>query len=261
MNQSQYSMIMTDEVAAHHDQYVENYLTTGVKKMIGKQREVIARRKDGSTFPAALGLAEPQAAGLICGFIRDLTQEKAAQEEIIREQLLNSKIIDASFDGLFVIDQKGIIQRVNKASCRVFGWSQDEFIGQNIKMIMPDGHRENHDQYLSHYMKTGFKKMIGKEREIEARRRDGSTFPCILGLSEVSINGTTQFVGFIRDVTMEKSLLIAQAEREASDSLLFNILPEHIARRLKEDPGHIADQYENTTILFADIGELKSSSV
>jgi PAS domain S-box-containing protein len=89
------NMIMTGDVAANHDQYVENYLATGIKKMIGKQREVIAKRKDGSTFPAALGLAEPQATGLICGFIRDLTDEKAAQAEIIREQLLTSKIIDA----------------------------------------------------------------------------------------------------------------------------------------------------------------------
>eukprot|EP00804_Cyclotella_cryptica_P009057 CCRYP_003157-RD/>CCRYP_003157-RD protein AED:0.08 eAED:0.08 QI:0/0.8/0.83/1/0.6/0.83/6/517/887 len=247
------TMIMTDDVATHHDQYVENYLATGVKKMIGKQREVVAKRKDGSTFPAALGLAEPQAAGLICGFIRDLTQEKAVKEKITREQLLTSKIIDASFDGLFVIDHGGIIQRVNEASCNVFGWSREEFIGQNIKMIMPDGHAENHDRYLSRYVQSGFKRMIGKEREVEARRRDGSTFPCILGLSEVVTNGTTQFVGFVRDVTMQKSLLLAEAEREASDSLLFNILPEHIAYRLKADPSHIADHYDNTTILFADI--------
>ena len=95
--------------------------------------------------------------------------------------------------------------------------------------------------------------MMGKEREVEARRKDGTTFPCILGLSEVLNNGSRQFVGFIKDVTYQKTLLIAEAEREASDSLLFNILPEHIAHRLKADPGHIADHYDNTTILFADI--------
>ncbi|KAL3790495.1 hypothetical protein HJC23_012051 [Cyclotella cryptica] len=245
------SMIMTDDVASHHDQYVENYLATGVKKMIGKQREVTAKRKDGSTFPAALDLAEPQAAGLICGFIRDLTQEKAAQADIIREQLLTSKIIDASFDALFVINDGGIIQQVNKASCNVFGWSREEFVGQNITMIMRDNHADKHDTYLSRFLQSRVKKMIGTEREIEARRRDGSTFPCILGLSEVVTNGTTQFVGFVRDVTIRK--LLAEAEREASDSLLFNILPEHIACRLKADPSHIADHYDNTTILFADI--------
>ncbi|KAL7485174.1 hypothetical protein ACHAW6_010770, partial [Cyclotella cf. meneghiniana] len=245
------SMIMMDDVAARHDKYMDNYLATGIKKMIGKQREVIAKHKDGSTFPAALGLAKPQATGLMCGFIRDLTQEKAAQEEIIREQLLTSKIIDASFDALFVINHRGVIQRVNNASCHVFGWSREEFIGQNINMIMPIGHAKKHDSYLSRYLQSGFKKMIGLEKEIEARRRDGSTFPCILGLSEVVTNDTTLFVGFVRDVTIRK--LLAEAEREASDALLFNILPEHIAYRLKADPSHIADHYDNTTILFADI--------
>jgi len=81
-----------------------------------------------------------------------------------------------------------------------------------------------------------------------------TTFPCILGLSEIDTSdGTKLFVGFLEDITVRKSLLIAEAEREASDNLLHNILPEHIAKRLKQDPSHIADHYENTTILFADI--------
>ena len=95
-------------------------------------------------------------------------------------------------------------------------------------------------------MNTGFKKMIGTQREVEGRKKDGTKFPLILGLAELDSqesNGVTtrQFVGYIRDVTTQKSLLVAEAEREASDSLLHNILPEHIAQRLKIDPGHIAD--------------------
>ena len=74
-------------------------------------------------------------------------------------------------------------------------------------------------------------------------------------------NGVREcFVGFIKDVTVQKSLMIAKAEQEASEELLHNILPEHIAHRLKQvqpegllSPSHIADHYENTTILFADI--------
>ena len=60
---------------------------------------------------------------------------------------------------LFVIDHEGIIQQVNKASCQAFGWTEKEFIGKNISMIMPDGHADKHDNYLSHYLKTGFRKM------------------------------------------------------------------------------------------------------
>jgi PAS domain-containing protein len=123
---------MPDDHAAHHDKYVHNYLRTGIKKMIGTQREVMARRKDGTTFPAALGLAEPQAAGLICGFLRDLTQEKAAEAEIIAKQHFTRKVIDASFDALFVINDRGIIQMVNKQSTKAFGWTPEEFIGKNL---------------------------------------------------------------------------------------------------------------------------------
>jgi PAS domain S-box-containing protein len=143
--------------------------------------------------------------------------------------------------------------QVNKASTKVFGWQEMELLGKNISMIMPEGHSRKHDTYLANYLRTGFKKMIGKQREVEAKRKDGTCFPCILGLSELDTDGPKQFVGFIKDVTVEKSLLVARAEREASDSLLHNILPESIANRLKQDPSHIADHYENTTILFADI--------
>ena len=101
---------------------------------------------------------------------------------------------------------------------------------------------------------TGVKKMIGTQREVEARKKDGSSFPCILGIAELKqFDSQRHYVGFIRDVTLQKSLLLAEAEREASDNLLHNILPKHIAERLKRDPSHIADHFNNTTILFADI--------
>lgn len=249
------SMIMTSDVACHHNRYLENYLRSGIKRMIGTQREVTAQRKDKSTFPCVLGLSQIQDSNLFCGFIRDLSKEKAAQASLIESKNLLEKIIDASFDALFCIDEHGIIEQVNEASSRVFGWTREELLGRNIKVIMPEGHASRHDSYLAHYLKTGFKKMIGKQREVEAKRKDGSCFPCILGLSELESNtaGKRRFVGFIKDVTIQKSLLVAQAEREASDSLLHNVLPRQIAQRLKQDPSHIADHYENTTILFADI--------
>lgn len=216
------NIIMNQDTATCHDKYVNDYLRTHVKKMIGTQREVTARRKDGSTFPAALGLAEPKGqSGLICGFIRDLTEEKAAQEVIFGEQKLTSGILDASFDGLFLITDHGIIKRVNRSSCELFGWTEDEFVGHNIKMIMPSEHADKHDEYLSQYLSSGVKKMIGKKRELQAVRKDGSTFPCILGLKEVVTNGSTQFVGFVRDITAEKNALNAV---KAEQNLLSKIL-------------------------------------
>jgi PAS domain S-box-containing protein len=131
-------MIVGAEHQAHHDKYMQHYIRTGEKRMIGKKREIKARRKDGTEFVAELGLAEiPQKhidEHIFCGFIRNLTKEKAAQAEVLaKQQHLTSKIIDASFDALFVINQNGIIQMVNEQSTKVLGWSREEFIGQNIR--------------------------------------------------------------------------------------------------------------------------------
>ena len=217
-------IIISHDFAAAHDNNVNDLFEKGIKNMIGKERKINARRKDGSTFPAALSLAytNGRESSLICGFIRDLSTEIAAQELIVREQMLTSGIIDASFDGLFVISDQGIIQRVNKASCQVFGWSEEEFIGQNINMIMPKHHTEMHDSYLSQYLKTGIKRMIGKERELEACRKDGTTFPCTLGLAEVATNGPSRFVGFVRDITFQKGALNAAKEEQARISKILD---------------------------------------
>lgn len=167
-------IIMPAEVAASHDQYLKNYLKTGIKKMIGTQREVTAQRKDGSTFPCVLGLSEvSKDSGLICGFIRDLTSEKKILSEVEENHKLMLKIIDSSFHALLVINEKGIIQMVSERSTKVLGWTKEEFVGQNIKMIMPHEHAHQHDDYLKRYIATGFKRMIGKEREVEAKRKDG----------------------------------------------------------------------------------------
>eukprot|EP00804_Cyclotella_cryptica_P022784 CCRYP_005004-RA/>CCRYP_005004-RA protein AED:0.03 eAED:0.03 QI:363/1/1/1/0.26/0.18/16/9071/831 len=250
------NMIMPKHHAERHDSYLSQYMQTGVRRIIGKERELEACRKDGTTFTCTLGLAEVvtnETTTQFVGFVRDVTLQKEALKAVKEEQNLISKILDASFDSLLVINEKGIIQRVNEAAIRTFGWTREEFIGTNINIIMPPLHAAKHDSYIQKYLATGFKKMIGKQREVESLHKDGSTFPCTLGLAEVSHKGSKLFVGFVKDVTIQKELLIANAEREASDTLLYNILPVHIANRLKQDPGHIADHYENTTILFADI--------
>ncbi len=235
-------IIMPSDVASSHDQYLKNYLKTGVKKMIGTQREVTAQRKDGSTFPCVLGLSEvSKDSGLICGFIRDLSSEKDLEErnenleerneanthtiKVQRKGLLAAEdtilgILDASFHALFVINEEGIIQMVNEKSSEVFGWSKQELVGSNINIIMPSDVASSHDQYLKNYLKTGVKKMIGTQREVMAQRKDGSTFPCVLGLSEVS-KDSGLICGFIRDISSEKQI---QREVEEQHNLMTKIM-------------------------------------
>jgi PAS domain-containing protein len=141
-------------VAAHHDNYLQNYLRTGMKKMMGTQRETTAQRKDKSTFPCVLGLSQTKNSHLFCGFIRDVTMEKQALSEIVESKMLMETILDASFDALFVINDRGIIQKVNAASARVFGWTVDELVGKNINIIMPEERAKKHDSYLESEFST-----------------------------------------------------------------------------------------------------------
>ena len=101
----------------------------------------------------------------------------------------SSIFLCAAFDALFVIDNCGIIQQVNETSTEVFGWTRAEFIGQNISMIMTSDVAGSHDQYLQNYLRTGIKKMIGTQREVTAQRKDKTTFPCVLGLSQARDTG------------------------------------------------------------------------
>ena len=108
---------------------------------------------------------------------------------------------EAEFDSLFVINEEGIIEMVNEAATKEFGWTQQEFIGNNISMICGGGHGPKHDQYLKNYLKTGIKKVMGKhDRILHARRKDGLEFEISLGITETPVGSglPRRFCGFVK---------------------------------------------------------------
>lgn len=110
-------------------------------------------------------------------------------------------ILQSMVDGMVTIDATGRMLHVNDAVTRLFGYPAGELVGSNVSMLMPDHHREAHDGYLQHYLTTGESKILGKGREVMARRRDGSLFPIKLTLGE-SIEGDDHiFVGILHDMT------------------------------------------------------------
>src|SRR4249919_840228 len=79
--------------------------------------------------------------------------------------------------GIMVIDSKGIVEVYNGACERLFGYQEQEVIGRNVSMLMPEPYRSAHDGYIGHYVDTGEKRIIGIGREVQGRRRDGTIFP------------------------------------------------------------------------------------
>ncbi len=125
-------------------------------------------------------------------------------------------------DAMIVIDERGAMQSFSSAAERLFGYRASEVLGKNIKMMMPSPYRENHDEYLARYRRTGEKRIIGIGRVVVGERKDGSTFPMELAVGEMRSNNTRFFTGFIRDLS----------ERQKTEARLQELQSElvHISR-------------------------------
>lgn len=127
-------------------------------------------------------------------------KSKVDQEANNHVQAILSSIIDV----VIVIDESGKIESINPAVERVFGYTVGEVVGRNIKTLMPNRYATEHDGYLNNYLKTGEAKVIGRGREVEGRRKDGSEFSADLSINEFRVNGTRKFVGVLRDISDRK---------------------------------------------------------
>jgi two-component system sensor kinase FixL len=111
-------------------------------------------------------------------------------------------------DAMVVIDERGSILSFSAAAEKMFGYSEDEVAGRNIKMLMPSPDRERHDQYLVNYLTTGKRKIIGIGRVTTALHRDGNTFPIELAVGEAWLGERRIFTGFMRDLTERQQTLL-----------------------------------------------------
>lgn len=113
-------------------------------------------------------------------------------------------VMDTVLDGLIIIDKLGTIQSFNPAAERIFGYSKNEVIGKNVKMLMPAPYKAEHDSYLSNYLESRNPKVIGKGRQVEGKKKNGSVFPMDLGVNEMHVDGNLMFVGTIKDISAQK---------------------------------------------------------
>lgn len=117
-----------------------------------------------------------------------------------REAHLRS-ILNSVPDATVVIDEAGIVQSFSAAAERLFGHREAEVAGKNVSMLMPSPFREEHDHFISRYLATGEKRIIGIDRVVTGQRKDGSTFPMKLEVGEMRSGDRRFFTGFIRDLT------------------------------------------------------------
>jgi PAS domain S-box-containing protein len=223
-------LLMPEPFHGEHDGYINNYLRTGQAKIIGIGREVVGRRKDGSTFPMELAISEFRLGQrpYFTGIVRDITERKQAEEELRQAEERMRSVVDHVIDGIITIDERGRIESFNPAAEKLFGYARADVIDKNVNVLMPEPYRGQHDGYVSNYLQTGQAKIIGLGREVVGKRKDGSTFPMELAVSEFRIENRRYFTGIVRDITERKQLEqelrqrlaeLAEADRQKNEFL------------------------------------------
>ncbi|KAJ1503168.1 hypothetical protein HMI54_008351 [Coelomomyces lativittatus] len=207
---------------------------------------------------------------------------RATERRTLTERKTLNSVLDNVTDGIITIDTNCIITRINSAVEHMFGYEPVELLNRNVKMIVPEPYQSNHDNFIQSYLQTRIPKLIGTGRNVEGLKKDGSTFPIYISVSEVREEEFHLFTAVLRDLTeevaaekaakeeqekkkIEMETLIQQldVERTRSKKLIQSILPEAIAVQLLRGESIPPQTYNVATILFTDIcgfTELSSSS-
>ncbi|MEM1269961.1 MAG: PAS domain S-box protein [Bacteroidota bacterium] len=183
-------------------------------------------------------------------------------------------ILETTVDGVITIDERGFIESFNPAAEKIFGYDEAEVVGKRISILMPEPYRSEHGSYMSNYIETGHRKIIGIGREVVGQRKNGTTFPLDLAVSETRIGNRRIFTGSIRDVTdrrrLEQEILeISDGERRRIGQDLHDglgqmltgtgLIARSLARRLERlsdiDPSELAEEVEEIAGLVREADE------
>jgi two-component system sensor kinase FixL len=183
--------------------------------------------------------------------------KKAEMALDVREAHLKS-ILDTVLDATIVSEQDGTIVSFNAAAVRQFGYSEEEVVGQNLRILMPQPYRKEHDGYLNRYLTTGERRIIGVDRVVVGQRKDGSTFPMKLAVGEMRSGDKTFFTGFIRDLTEreESAARLEEIQGELARLARLNEMGEMastLAHELNQPLSAIANYVHGCSRLLRDM--------
>jgi PAS domain S-box-containing protein len=204
----------------------------------GLANDTVLIARDGSECAIADSCAPIRnRAGDVVGTVlvfRDVSREYATQAALRDSATRIQVILNTVADVIITIDERGTVWTANLAVKTMFGYDVAEIVGQNIRMLMSEPYRSQHDGYLERYRTTGEAHILGSGREVVGQRKDGSIFPMYLAVSEMRLEGERHFIGVVHDITerkqAEQKLFVAKEAAElanrAKDSFLATMSHE-----------------------------------
>ena len=134
------------------------------------------------------------------GLLHDLSRRVHLEGELGASEARWRAVVDSAVDGILVIDGRPI-ETFNPAAERLFGYSAQEMVSRHVDMLMPAPYRDEHDTFLARYLPTGRITVIDGGREVQGRRKDGTTFPLHLSVGQITIEGQRKFTAILHDLS------------------------------------------------------------
>ena len=178
------SMLMPNPHRDNHNLYLAEYEKTGRTTVIGKNRDTICELADGTIMPIRLSVSEnilPDGRKQFVGTISERKHFVRKQTKLVQQR----QVIDTLATPSIIIDAHGIIQAFNPSASKILGYTLDEMLGTNVKSIVGGGHANSHDAYIQNYIRTGITKVIGKDRRLKAKAKDGKELQILLSVTEI----------------------------------------------------------------------------
>lgn len=210
-------MLVPKVIQHKHDDLVNENRKTGNDKIVGKSRDLEIERKDGSVFWGNLSLTKINTVkgNHYTAFVKDITEVHEAQERI-------SQTLEQALDAVVSIDENNNVVFFNEAAEKLWGYSRDEVLGQNVKMLVPETIRPNHDDMVNANRETGIDKIVGTDRDVEIHRKDGSVVWGNLSLSRVTLGDKITYTAFVKDINLQRrqKAIIDQTLEQALDAVV-----------------------------------------
>lgn len=228
----------------------------------GADQCIIESIYDDKRLHIRLALAEKMA--------HEKVQQQITEQQLRESEARARSILETTVDAIITINPKGNIKTFNKTAEKLFGFNSKEVIGENVKILMPDPYKSEHDDYMDHYLETGERKIIGIGREVTGKRKDGSTFPMYLAVSEVKLPDQHIFTGIVRDISEQRRLeqevlRISEHERQRIGQDLHDglgqmltgigLITKNLSQQLSMEKNPLAEEAEEINSLIKQADE------
>jgi PAS domain S-box-containing protein len=263
------TMVIPERFHAAHNAGMQRVVDTGVTKIIGHTVEIVGVHADGHEFPLELSLATWIVDGerFFTGIIRDTTERTELMHELSATRARMEAILRSANDAIISIDHQGLVLLWNQHAEKLFGWSEEEMLGQPLSRILPERHRQSHHDGVERVAGGGETHVIGHTVELTALDRDGREFPIELSLAMWEDEaGERSFSGIIRDITERKDAetklhLANEALNEKNEQLeaLSGKLAKYLSRQVYDSifagrtDVRVESYRKKLTVFFSDI--------